>query len=141
MSEEKHLKIAGEMKQVSEACRWVVQVAEESGLPMRDVNHLELAVDEAVTNIIEHGYGHQGEGKSIDIVVAHRPNEVRVTIIDEGPQFDPLRQEAPNPLTALDDRSDSGGGWGVFFIQKVMDEVSYTYAESKNHLVMTKRLG
>lgn len=138
MSREHRLRIPGKIEQVPKACSWVVQVAEEMGMGMRDVNQIELAVDEAVTNIIEHAYGNGEANKGIDIVVAADGTQLKVTIVDEGPQFDPLKMTDPDPTTSLEDRKI--GGWGVFFIKKVMDSVDYQYAANRNHLIMIKNL-
>lgn len=141
MASEHRLTIPGEIEQVPSACGWVVEVAEQAGLNMRDVNHCELAVDEAVTNIIEHGYGANGSDKVVDIVVKADNNQFVITIIDDGPPFNPLETHEPDPLAALEERPDYGGGWGVFFIKKLMDEVGYRYSTQRNHLIMVKRRG
>jgi len=106
---------------------------------MRAMNHLELAVDEAVTNIIEHGYGSGGAEMNIDIIVTQAGGVFKVTIVDEGPPFNPLQMNDPNPETPLEERG--GGGWGVFFIKKLMDTVDYQYVSNRNHLIMTKQIG
>lgn len=137
---EYQLKIQGVMENVPQACGWVVEIAEQAGLNMRDVNHCELAVDEAVTNIIEHGYGQEGASKSIEILVKSQTDYFSITIVDDGPAFDPLGMEEPDPLSALEDRPANGGGWGVFFIKKLMDDVDYEYRANRNHLKMVKRL-
>ena len=138
MASEHRLTIPGVMEQVPSACNWVVQLAEELGMGMRDVNHCELAVDEAVTNIIEHSYGSRGADKVIDIIVREDSSKFSITIVDEGPPFDPLQGQEPDPLQALEDRPDQGGGWGVFFIKKLMDDVGYQYRAERNHLTMVK---
>lgn len=138
MTNEHRLKIPGEMEQVVGACQWVMQVAQDAGLDRRDVNHLELAIDEAVTNIVEHGYGNRGADKAIDIVIHEDAHKFKVTIIDEGPPFNPLLMDGPDPGDSLEDRPEEGGGWGVFFIRKLMDRVDYKFAANKNHLIMVK---
>jgi anti-sigma regulatory factor (Ser/Thr protein kinase) len=44
----------------------------------------------------------------------------------------------PDPLAALEDRLR--GGWGVFFIKRLMDGVAYEYYEGRNHLILIKSL-
>lgn len=132
--------IPGSMSEIPAACGWVVEIAERVGLPPRDIGHCELAVDEACTNIIEHGYDNNGAGKVIDIVCLRSEHEFKIKIIDEGPPFDPLAHDEPDPLSVLDDRPEEGGGWGLYFIKRVMDHVSYEYTDQRNHLIMVKRL-
>lgn len=138
MTAEHRLTIPGELEQVPGACSWVVQIVADMGLDDRDANHCELAVDEAITNIIEHAYGANGADKSIDIIVREDQRGFSITIVDEGPPFDPLRNSDPDPMTVLDDRPEGGGGWGIFFIKKVMDGVDYEYTANRNHLRMLK---
>jgi serine/threonine-protein kinase RsbW len=135
---EHRLSIPGRMEQVPHACGWVVEIAEGAGLEARDVNHCELAMDEAITNIVEHGYGADGGDKSIDIIVIDKTDRLEITIVDNGPPFNPLRAENPDPLASLDERAENGGGWGVFFIKKVMDNVDYQHVSGRNHLMMVK---
>lgn len=139
MVNEHQLRVVGELEQVPNVCNWVVQVAEETGLDTQAVNHLELAVDEAITNIIEHGYGPDAGKKSIELIIREDGGDFKVTIVDEGPPFNPLGATDPNPLAGLDDRPDYGGGWGLFFIKKVMDAVNYEYTSNRNRLTMVKR--
>ncbi len=54
---ERQLRITGVLDQVSAACDFVVEQARAAGLDERAVHHCYLAVDEACTNIVEHGYG------------------------------------------------------------------------------------
>jgi len=117
-----------------------VQIVESVGMDMRSVNHCELAVDEAITNIIEHGYGETGANKVVDIVIKQRPDQVTIIIMDDGPPHDPLNNPEPDPLADLEERAENNGGWGVFFIKKVMDDVRYKYAANRNHLIMTKQI-
>lgn len=135
---EHRLTIPGVIERVPQACGWVVEIAEHVGLDFRDINHCELAVDEAITNIIEHGYGHKGSDKVIDIIIREDGERFIITILDEGPPFDPLNMQEPDPLAILDERASNGGGWGVFFIKKVMDDVGYSYASNRNRLEMVK---
>jgi serine/threonine-protein kinase RsbW len=136
---EHRLSIPGRIEQVPHACGWVVGIAEAAGLGMREVNHCELAIDEAVTNIVEHGYGADGGDKVIDIIIKEKQDRLEITIVDNGPPFNPLRLENPDPLASLDERAENGGGWGIFFIKKLMDNVDYKYTADRNHLVMIKK--
>jgi anti-sigma regulatory factor (Ser/Thr protein kinase) len=59
--------------------------------------------------------------------------------VDEGPPFDPLNLQDPDP-TVSEVEELSIGGWGIFFIKKVMDSVYYQYKADRNHLIMTKKM-
>lgn len=108
------------------------------GFPGSYLNRLQIAVDEAVTNIIEHGYTDQPPGKAtIELQLEVSPILFRMVIEDFGATFD------PEDFGELDIRShvEAGhsGGLGVFLMRKIMDLIEY-HAEKgrKNRLVLVK---
>jgi len=124
------------LEEIRQACDFVVEVAELAGLDERSVYHSQMAVDEALTNIIEHGFGFQDRGSEIEITCKTENDRFIITIIDTGPAFDPLAHEAPNPAEPLDSREP--GGWGIYFIRRLMDEVTYRRIDGKNQLTLVK---
>jgi anti-anti-sigma factor len=138
MVNEKTLRIAAQIKDIATACDFVVEAAESAGLDERDAHHCQLAVDEICTNIIEHGYGIDNGGRFIDIICQQDEGRFVVQILDDSFPFDPLGQAEPDPRMALESRGI--GGWGVYFIKKMMDEVTYDYSQGRNRLTMVKRL-
>ena len=135
---ERQLRIAGVLENVSAACDFVVEVAREAGLDERAIHHCYLAVDEACTNIIEHGYARQCGECIIEVACQRDERTLTITIVDDGPAFNPLDRPDPDPRTPLQERGV--GGWGVFFIKKLMDQVVYSYEDNRNRLVMTKKI-
>ena len=135
---ERQLRIAGVLGNVSVACDFVVEVARDAGLDERAIHSCYLAVDEACTNIIEHGYTQHCGECLIEISCLHDDKALTITIVDDSPAFDPLDRPDPDPKTPLIERGV--GGWGVFFIKKLMDKVVYSYEGNRNRLVMTKKM-
>jgi serine/threonine-protein kinase RsbW len=82
---------------------------------------LALAVDEAVTNIIVHGY--QGQPGKIHILLKIRPAGLDVILRDEAPPFDPTRVPAPDIQLPLEERGP--GGLGVFLARELTDRMLY----------------
>ncbi len=138
MSGERQLRIDGVLDQVSAACNFVVEQARAVGLDERAVHHCFLAVDEACTNIIEHGYSAVCEHCAIDIICQRDNSGLTITILDDSPAFDPLLRPDPNPNTPITEREP--GGWGIFFIKKLMDSVTYSLEGGRNCLVMCKQI-
>jgi len=95
----------------------------------------QLAVEEAITNVIVHGY-EQITGK---IVITCRTTHglAEVQIEDFAPPFDPLSIPEPDITEAIEDRKI--GGLGIFLIRQVMDDIVYRYENGKNILVMVKK--
>ena len=98
---------------------------------------LKLAVDEACTNIITHGYAGMNPG-SIILSLEMAPNKVVVTITDFGHRFEPSEVSAPDVEAGLEDLPI--GGFGLFFIYQTMDEINYETTEDGNHLTFIKQL-
>lgn len=138
MAEVKCLAIEARLEQVRDACDFVVACAETTGMDERAVYHCQMAVDEALTNIIEHGYGFEGEESAIEICCQRDGERFVITLIDESPAFNPLEHEAPDPDEPLDSREP--GGWGIYFIRRLMNDVSYDYVNGKNRLTLVKAI-
>lgn len=117
----------------------VAQVARESGFTEKAVYSLQLAADEAASNIIEHAY----EGVSdadLDITCDMHGDTMVITMRDTGKPFDPSQVKQPNLKADLSDRQI--GGLGVYLMRKLMDEVRYeSNSKTGNLLTMTKRRG
>ena len=98
---------------------------------------LKLAVDEACTNIITHGYAGMNPG-SIILSLEVDPDQVCMTLTDFGHPFEPREAPLPDLQAALEDRET--GGFGLYFIYQTMDEVDYKTTEGCNQLILIKRL-
>lgn len=98
------------------------------------LNDIELAFNEAFTNIQRHAYKTREDGPvSIEIKIYSR--KLELTFVDRGQSFDPASLKEPD----LDRPSDSG--LGVWLIRQVMDEFIYdTDPEGRNTLVLIKHL-
>ena len=118
--------------------QFVVRVGERAGLPEREVDELELAVDEACANVIEHAYGND-RSEEIAIRAVLDADAVTITIVDSGRGFDAagVPQEGVGELAARRRK----GGLGIRLIRSLMDEVHYEIEPGrKNELRMSKRL-
>ena len=87
------------------------------------IHLLALAVDEAATNIVLHAYDRRA-GQPIELVVECEPDEVAVSLIHQGRDFDP----ATVPPPSYD--GSRTGGFGVWLIQEAVDQVEYRRADS-----------
>ncbi len=133
---ERHFQIAGVLHQIPAACEFVARAAIQAGLDEHAVYHCQLAVDEACTNIVEHGYELRGDNHVIDVVCREDAVRFTILILDDAPAFNPLTLPEPDPTASLDARGS--GGWGIHFIRKFMDEVSYSRDYQRNCLTLSK---
>ena len=107
------------------------------GIDAQTCYDLKLAVDEACTNVITHGYAGMNPG-SLILDLEFEPQRVVVTITDFGHPFEPYEPAEPDAAAGLEDRPT--GGFGLFFIYKTMDHVDYQTTEEGNRLILTKQL-
>lgn len=137
-SNSKTLRIRNETEFLSVVREAVREVVTLSRFPEAELNRLTLAVDESVTNIMEHAYEHDLEGNE-EIEVSLEANaEVFIACIrDWGTTFDPLDVPAPNLADHV--REGRKHGLGIFLIRQIMDDVSYsTKQDGMNELRMLK---
>ncbi|MGJ3240529.1 MAG: ATP-binding protein [Anaerolineae bacterium] len=134
---ERRLQLPGKIEQVRAACDFVVKAAEDAGFSDDGIFQSQLAVEEIFTNIIEHGYGHQGDNKKIELVTEITDDALLISIYDEAPHFNPLELDAPNPKLSLWEREH--GGWGVYFVRQYMDDVRYKLDGNRNRLILEKK--
>ena len=100
---------------------------------------LALAVDEAVANIMEHGYtDHAGkEAKEIQVVLDVAPQRFEVRILDTGRAFNPTL--VPDVDIQEHVRTGRRGGLGLYLIRQIMDEIHYSLKSgARNELHMIK---
>jgi anti-sigma regulatory factor (Ser/Thr protein kinase) len=98
---------------------------------------LKLAIDEACTNVIVHGYEGMNPG-SIILSLEFTGQRIVATITDFGHPFEPYEPEVPDVEASLE--HGLSHGFGLFLIYQTMDEVDYHTAEDGNHLTFIKRL-
>lgn len=125
------------MQILAQICEFVTVYAEEAGFDERGVYAVQLAVDEAATNVIEHAYGGDDQG-DMDITCKIDEQNLTVTIHDHGKTFNP--NHVPEPVTNVPLEQLRSRGLGVFLIRKMMDEVCYEFSPTNgNTLTMVKR--
>ena len=117
----------------------VTTAIRQGGFPEGLINRILIAVDEAVTNIIEHGYDGREHGRSsIDIRIEVDPDVFTIMIIDQGEAFDPRTMSDVDIERHV--AAGRSGGLGVFLIRKIMDVVDYHHETGlHNRLTMVKR--
>jgi len=121
---------------------FVTHAARQFGFDETDVGKIELAVDEACTNIIKHAYKFDPEGM-IQIRIAHtnrnQKGKFAVTILDTGAVFDVRHYSKPDMKDYF--AKLRKGGLGIVLMYKLMDEVEYGFSpDKKNSITLVKYL-
>ncbi len=131
-----------EFRILDDVREFVGQAAETCGFEPDDVYRVQMAVDEAFSNIVEHAYA--GEPlEEVECECLLSPIKLTVILRDHGKPFDPNQVPGPRLNDSIDDREQ--GGLGLFFMRKLMDEIYYEVISEgskkrpRNVLTMVKR--
>jgi len=137
MGDKLQITLAAEVESLAPFRSLIDQACEAAGVNDETCYDIKLAVDEACTNIIEHGYAGMEPG-SIVLSVQYGARQVVVRLTDFGRPFEPSEPPTPDAQAALD--SGKLGGFGLFFIYRSMDSVSYESSVGGNTLTMVRHL-
>ena len=131
------VRFAAKFEYLDEIREFVGGIARQGGFSDKDVYNIQLATDEAASNMIEHSYENIPDGV-IDLSCGMEGDQIRIVLIDYGEPFDPSAIPLPDLKADLSDRKI--GGLGIFLMRKLMDEVHYEPKPDKsNVLTMIKR--
>ena len=134
----KTVQFAAKFEYLDEIREFVGAIARDGGFSDKDVYNIQLATDEAASNIIEHAYEKTSDGV-LELSCGMRDDLITIVLVDHGESFDP--SEIPLPDLKADLSNRKIGGLGIFLMRKLMDEVHYEVkaTNNRNVLTMTKR--
>lgn len=113
----------------------VAEAAKKFGFPEESLFKIELAVEEAASNVIEHAF-EKSENSTFDIICEHIPTGIRIILKEKGMPFDPAQAPSYKPGAAIEKASTEG--LGLFLLKELMDEVSFHnlgYEGKETHLI------
>jgi sigma-B regulation protein RsbU (phosphoserine phosphatase) len=116
---------------------FVESVCEEVGFDAPTTMNINLAVEEAVANVMNYAYP---QGTLGNVNIEARANDVRLkfTITDNGRPFDPTTVDDVDTSLSADERPI--GGLGIHIIRQLMDSINYEYVDGHNVLTLRKKL-
>jgi serine/threonine-protein kinase RsbW len=132
------LKVPSSTENLAMIRDFVNGIGTRAGLTLAEVAKLELAVDEACANVIEHAYG-PDVIKEVSVRATLDEDAVQIDVVDTGKGFDP----STIPPKTLDElvAERKSGGLGMRLMRSLVDEVYYEVIPGqKNELRMIKRL-
>ena len=133
----KVLQVNNQLEEILRTADFVEALGEEWDLPMPLVLSLNLVLEEALTNVILYGFDDQ-EPHTIEITFTLTGDDLSISIIDDGHEYDPTLKADPDITLPADERPI--GGLGIFLIKKIMDTVEYQRKENRNYLNLTKNI-
>jgi serine/threonine-protein kinase RsbW len=118
---------------------FVTDATKQAGLDEHAAWQVQLAVDEAATNVIQHGYGEGAPGE-IDLSWRVEDGQLIVKLRDRGRRFDPDNVPVPDITSPLEERQ--AGGLGIYLMGRLMDSVQFEFDDERgNLLTMSKLIG
>lgn len=134
---EKEIIFKNHLDEVTRIATFIETISEELELNLALVSSLQLAIEEAIVNVIEYAYPKGTEGEA-SLSIHHTDNVLTFTLADSGTPFDPTAKADADTTLSVEERPI--GGLGILLIKKIMNEVDYRYENGKNILIMKKGL-
>jgi anti-sigma regulatory factor (Ser/Thr protein kinase) len=111
--------------------------ARRHAIPKRKLHHVQLALEEHLTNIVRYAHA-DGTEHHIKVVCRLAAQELQIQIEDDGRPFNPL--EHPAPDLGLPIEKKPVGGLGIYMMKKSVDRMEYRRESGRNVLSMIKRI-
>lgn len=110
----------------------------KSGVSRKEASKIELACEEALVNIISYGYPSSERGTIWISCLSDNSPSIRLVISDDGIPYDPISAGLFFNVEQHRKR-EVEGGYGIYLILRIMDDVHYERREGKNVLTLMKR--
>jgi anti-sigma regulatory factor (Ser/Thr protein kinase) len=128
------LVVENEPLEVGRAANWLDSLIGEAVCPPRMLAALQVALEEALTNIMLYAY-RDLETHKIEIRFSADASAATLELFDDGFPFDPTQHEPPPAAASVEDRP---GGLGLVFMRRLMDDITYQRMDDRNHLTLRK---
>lgn len=146
------LTLANDLAEITRAAAELEAWAEPLDLPMKDLMALQLALEETITNVINHGYRDIPAGtrhftvefSALPGSAGHQPgssnavSHIRLVITDDALAYDPLARAEVDTSLPLEDRPI--GGLGVHLVKKLMTHAAYEHRDDRNVLTLERNV-
>jgi anti-sigma regulatory factor (Ser/Thr protein kinase) len=129
------LTLHNDVQEISLLTAFIDTISEENDIDMMVSMNINLAVEEAVANVMKYAY-QKGTAGEVRINATAADGLLTIAITDDGAPFDPSQKEDPDVSLPVEERPI--GGLGIFLVRQLMDSVAYQRADGKNILTLTK---
>lgn len=129
--------MANDLAEIGRVADLVETFGERHGLTRAVVHDVQVCLDEILSNIVKHAFSDDAH-HAIDIRIAVSGGQVVIEVADDGRPFDPVLFAEATPRGPP--RRRKAGGVGIYFIKRLMDELTYRREGSLNRLVARKNL-
>lgn len=129
--------LTNDIQQVPQLADFVDMVCEEVGMDMAVAIQMNLAMEEAVVNVMDYAYP-AGTVGNVTIEAESDDDQLQFTIIDSGTPFDPTAKEEVDTTLSAEERPI--GGLGIHLVRQLMDSINYERIDGKNILTLRKKI-
>ena len=128
--------LTNDIQQVPQLAEFVDMVCEEVGMDMAVAIQMNLALEEAVVNVMTYAYP-AGTIGNVNIEAQANDERLQFTIIDSGIPFDPTTKDEVDTTLSAEERPI--GGLGIHLVRQLMDSINYERIDGKNVLTLRKK--
>lgn len=129
--------LANDVQDIPQLAAFVDEVCEAVGFDSILTMQMNLAMEEAVVNVMNYAYP-KGTKGDVCIEAKAENGELQFMIVDSGTPFDPTAKEDVDTTLSAEERPI--GGLGIFLVRQLMDDISYEYKDGKNMLTLRKKV-
>ena len=133
----KTITLPNDVQEVPQLAAFVEEVCESHGVDMMTTMHMNLALEEAVVNVMSYAYP-EGTKGYVDISALSESDCLTFVISDSGKPFDPTTKGEVDTTLPAEERSI--GGLGIHLVKQLMDSIQYEYKDGHNVLTLKKRI-
>lgn len=127
------MSVIGEQEQILELLEKAEQKIKDAWISQEITDDISVALLEAVNNAIIHG-NQRCRDKSVEVQICIEDDRIEIRVMDEGTGFDPKALNDPNAPENL----FRPNGRGLYFMQKLMDEVEIHSTDHGSKVIMRK---
>ena len=133
----KNLTLPNDVQEVPKLAGFIDEFCETCGIDMSTTMSLNLAIEEAVVNVMDYAYPNGGKG---DVYIEAECDDDMMTFIirDNGIPFDPTKASEVDTTLSAEERPI--GGLGIHLVRTIMDTEEYSYTDGQNVLTLKKKL-
>lgn len=132
-----HITLPNDVQTVPQLNIFVDEACEAAELDMSTTIKMNLAIEEAVVNVMSYAYPNGMKG-AVDIDALVTDDELKFVISDKGTPFDPTQQAEVDTSLSAEERTI--GGLGIHLIRQIMDTIHYEHTDDRNVLTLSKKL-
>ncbi|MFZ2472449.1 MAG: ATP-binding protein [Methanothrix sp.] len=134
IEKEQEITVAATTEQIPVISEFIEGLMRPADFDLRKIMEVQLAAEEACTNVAKYAY--QGRGGTIHIVARVSGDRLELIIEDNGAAFDPTAHTVV--LSQADTKYCPIGGLGIHLIRSYVDGMSFEFRGGKNRLTLVK---